>query len=445
MSLVLRWSVGGLLAALTLCPALWADSTDMVESHFLRDISRLKVDEQQVAQAGIRKLAGKRIAFYTDLPSGNEIDALPEIFDQAFPQWREYFGVAAEASAEWRALGCLMKDRERFRRAGLLPPDVPDFPNGYARNFEFWLFDQPTDYYRRHLFLHEGTHVFMITQLGAMGPPWFGEGLAELLGLHRWRDGRLTLGYLPLSREETPLWGRIRIIQDAVAARRALRWQDVLAYDYHAHRQTEPYAWCWAAATLLERQPRYRARFHELFKHATDDDASFSARVERLFAPDWQAICEEWQLLVANMEYGYDVPRSAVDFAAGRPLPPGGARLRVAADRGWQNTGVRLEAGRTYRLTAAGRCTLAQTPRPWSCEPNGVSIRYYRGQPLGLLLAAVRSDQPAPGATTGLLRPWSIGLGAALQPSESGTLFLKLNDSPAELADNQGAYQVRIE
>ena len=443
MSLVLRWSVGGMLVGLALCPALWADSTDMVEPHFLRDIPRLKVDDQRVAQAGIRTLSGKRIAFYTDLPSSSEIDALPEIFDQAFPQWCAYFGVAAKASADWRALGCLMKDRERFRRAGLLPPDVPDFPNGYARNYEFWLFDQPTEYYRRHLFLHEGTHVFMITQLGALGPPWFAEGLAELLGVHRWRDGRLTLGCLPLTREETPMWGRIRIIQDAVAARRALRWQDVLAYGYRAHRQVEPYAWCWAAATLLERHPRYHDRFHKLFKHAADDD--FPGCVERLFAADRQAVCEEWQLFVANMEYGYDVPRNAVDFTPGRPLPASGARVSVAADRGWQNSGVRLEAGRSYRLTAAGRCTLVQTPRPWPCEPNGVSIRYYRGQPLGLLLAAVRNDRPSPGATTGLLRPWSIGLGAALQPNESGALFLKLNDSPAELADNQGEFQVRIE
>ena len=50
---------------------------------------------------------------------------------------------------------------------------------------EFWLFDQPTDYYVRHLLLHEGTHVFMVSFLGGCGPGWYMEGTAELLGTHR--------------------------------------------------------------------------------------------------------------------------------------------------------------------------------------------------------------------------------------------------------------------
>ena len=61
--------------------------------------------------------------------------------------------------------------------------------------------------------------------------------------------------------------------------------------------------------------------------------------------------------------------------------------VSVAADRGWQSSGVRVDAGKSYRLRAAGRYQVADRPQPWPCEPGGVSIRYYRGRPLGILLA----------------------------------------------------------
>ena len=62
----------------------------------------------------------------------------------------------------------------------------------------------------------------MNTVMGGCGPPWYMEGMAEYLATHRWHDGRLTLGYMPPNRDEVPQWGRIRIIQDAVAQHRAV-------------------------------------------------------------------------------------------------------------------------------------------------------------------------------------------------------------------------------
>jgi hypothetical protein len=73
-----------------------------------------------------------------------------------------------------------------------------------------------------------------------------------------------------------------------------------------------------------------------------------------------------------------------------------------------------------------------------------VSIRYYKGRPLGILLAAVRPDHPKPESTTALLRSTVIGLGTTLSPTETGTLFLKINDSPGELDDNAGELKVDV-
>ena len=76
----------------------------------LREAPRLAVNEARAAELGIRKRSGKHIRLFTDLPSGEEVDALPEVFDQAFRQWCAYFGVDAAAHADWKVTGFLMKD-----------------------------------------------------------------------------------------------------------------------------------------------------------------------------------------------------------------------------------------------------------------------------------------------------------------------------------------------
>jgi hypothetical protein len=402
----------------------------------------VQVDDARVAAAGLRKLVGKRLTLYTDLPAAEAVDTLPEAFDQAFPQWCEYFEVDPAEHADWRMTGFLMNERSPFVRLGLLPRRLPEFPNGFQWGHVLWLYEKPSDYYRRHLLLHEGTHGFMSTLLGGYGSLWYKEGIAEMLATHRWHDGRLTLNYLPQDREEVPLWGRIKIVKGDVAARRGRRLQNVIEYSIGGRSDLEPYAWSWAATTLLQRHPRYRDRFWKLRANVQHPD--FTERFRQLFRDDWGELCEEWQLFAAGLEYGHDVPSTAIDFTPGKPLPSSGAVATVLAKRGWQNSGLRLERGTAYRLRATGRYQVADQPQVWWCEPGGVSIRYYGGRPLGVLLAAVRPDNPQPGGASALLRPVVVGLGTTLTPEQTGTLYLKINDSAAELDDNAGELQVRV-
>ena len=142
--------------------------------------------------------------------------------------------------------GFIMKDKARFQSTGLLPADLPHFLHGYSRNNLLWLYEQPSDYYRRHLLLHEGTHGFMNTVLGGCGPPWYMEGMAELLATHRLADGRLTLNSMPANRDEVPEWGRIRIIKDAVAAGRGVTVAGVVGLPAQEFLNNDSYAWSWA-------------------------------------------------------------------------------------------------------------------------------------------------------------------------------------------------------
>jgi hypothetical protein len=423
------------------------------------DYQRIQVDDEKAAAAGIRKIEGKRITLYTDI-AGAEIDRLPAIFDLAFPQFCEYFRVKPKTVADWHATGFLMKDKKKFDEAGLIPAGLPNFPHGFSWNYDLWLFDQKSDYYRRHLLLHEGVHSFMNTVLGGCGAPWYMEGMAEMLATHAYRDGRLMLNYFPQSRDEVPELGRIRIIHDDLAANRGLPLEKILAYPPSAHHSNDAYAWSWAAAKLFDTHPRYQQRFRELPKDVLHPD--FNADFRKLFADDLPDMYQEWQVFIDSLEYGYDIPRTVIDFTPGRPVADSGEPITVtvAADRGWQNSGLRVEEGRKYELTAVGRWKKTVRPKLWAglkdppeqieLEPGGISIRYYRGQPVGLLQAAVRPDAPQPDAgsqnsKTPFSSPIAVGLDAALTPATSGTLYYKLNDSAADLSSNDGEVKVEIQ
>ena len=169
----------------------------------------------------------------------------------------------------------------------------------------------------------------------------------------------------------------------------------------------------------------------------------FNQIFRKQFADDWEPLNEEWQLFVDQLVYGYDLPREAVDFRPGEPLPADGTTVKVRADRGWQSTGIELEAGKRYQLAAQGRYQVATEPKPWLSTPAGITIRYWKGKPLGALLAAVR---PADGGETenAFLTPLVIGMAKEIAPISTGTLYLRINDSPAERSDNSGSADVRI-
>lgn len=409
----------------------------------------VEVDEARARAAGIHKVSGPRLVLYTDVPIDQEIKDLPAAFEQAFPEWCRYFGVDAAQHADWRMTGFLMKkmkDKSPFEKLGLVPGELPRFENGFARNYDFWLYEQASAYYRRHLVLHEGTHGFMLTVLGNCGPSWYMEGVAELLATHRWTDGTLTLNVMPRSRDEVPMWGRIKIVQDECLAGRAMPLDRILSYRPDDYVAREPYGWCWAVAALLDGHPRYQERFRLLPRLVLDPD--FTQRFRTIIGDDWPDLEDQWEVLVAGLEYGYDVPAAAVEFAPGKPLGAEGARVTVDAARGWQSSGVHLEAGRTYRISARGRYQVAKEPKTWWCEPGGVSIRYYQGRPLGMLLAGIRGDSVSNDGKgdriSGLIHPVAVGLEATLTPDRAGTLYLRINASPAELADNAGTLTVEV-
>jgi hypothetical protein len=392
---------------------------------------------------GLRRIEGRYLTLITDLPTSDEIERLPGLFDQAVPQWVDYFGVEPDRLEGWRLTGHLIKDRNVFDRAKLLPDRLPTFDHGYSIDYQFWLYDQESDYYRRHLLLHEGAHSFMNTLLGGCGPPWYMEGIAEHLATHRIVDGKLQTRWFPTDRDAVPLWGRVRLVQDAVAAGKRLDIGQVMAIHPGGDRTNLGYAWTWALAAFLDGHPRYQQAFRKLGRSAAH--AGFDERFEAVYAAERSELDLEWSMFADQIDYGYDLQRAAIFFDPPvAPTTAGKKQVTIAVDRGWQSTGIRLAPGQTYELRASGQFSVAQEPRPWISEAQGVSIHFYRGRPLGMLLMAIRPDEVGADGDKLFLAPVAVGAGMRIRPSKGGVVYLKINDSPAKLADNQGALTIEI-
>ena len=393
---------------------------------------------------GIRCFESRRLRLYTDIPA-EKAELLPPLTDRLYDALEAYFGAMPpdRAGTDFQMTGYLIRDLALFREAGLVPDDLPSFEHGRHRANEFWLRDQDFDYYRAHLLLHEAVHCFMTYLPDSQSPVWYLEGMAEHFATHRHEpDGSVSFGIMPQTREEVPGWGRTTIIRQEFSDNRPLNITQIFGLTPRDFATPIPYAWSWGLCHFLTKHPRYAELFQELGRGSRG--SRFVERFEELFQNEVADLAAEWALFVVNLQYGYDVPRSAIVFDAGQPLTGAQSKpIEIVADHGWQSTHVELQAGKTYRVIATGQVTLADTPKPWVSEPQGISFDYADGQPVGLLLGCLRASQSQ--AAESMLRVLPIGPERTFSAPLTGTLYLRINDGWNRLADNRGAYTVRVE
>ena len=398
---------------------------------------------QKLQRLGLRVIEGDHLTLVTDVPPSAEIEELPKVAAAALPLLAEYFGIAAEELDGWRVQACLIADRSKFDAAGLMPPMPHDaFPHALSMGYELWVNEQPSVYYTRALLLHELTHSLMSTRLGGCGPGWYMEAVAELMGAHAWNAAadKLRLRDMPADKTDVPFWGRVPLVRKAPAP---LTIDAVMRIDNNRSLEVDAYAAVWSLAKFMDTHPRYRDRFRKLPRIVLRQD--FNDRFHRGFAKDWEMLSAEYQLFAATLEYGHDIEREAIAFREGEPLGDNPRVADIRADRGWQPAGVAVTAGETYRYTAEGRFVIARDPdgTPWPCEANGITITYHAGRPLGQLLGVVEQLGGKAGAG-GFLESFPLDTSGQFTAPATGALYLRVNDRPNQLAENEGRLQVTL-
>ena len=160
---------------------------------------------------GLYELKSPRLTLVTDIPIDDELKSWPGLVEHSLNQWQLYFDVSEERLAGLKVHATLIGDRPGLTKLGLLD-GVPGFDEGYQHGNRIYVREQPTIYFRRHLFLHELTHWIVWELYGGGGSPWFMEGMAEMQATHLMSGGKLMLCMIPATKEQVPGWGRLRML-----------------------------------------------------------------------------------------------------------------------------------------------------------------------------------------------------------------------------------------
>ena len=403
----------------------------------------LPVTVEQLKKLGIDVYESKRLKLFTDIDP-KVAKTLPPLVDQAYVAWEEYFGKLPPArdESEVQINGYLMKDKTNFVSEGLLRADLLDQFHGRQIGYQFWMMDQEQDYYRRHLLLHEATHAFMWAIPHLDVPYSHLEGMAEHFGTHRLVGGKLQTRLMPFNRADFRGHDRLFLMRRDVKQRGIPELLDISEWkSANFQALNESYAWAWGQSVFFDVNPRTRERFRKMAKSLTNPLAWKTFEIE--LQPDLPEVVTEWNLFAADAWEGFDFERAAITFREGIPLMKS-QRAEIRADRGWQSSGVLVEKDRRYEIVATGQFTLAEKPKPWVSEADGITFRYHNDRPLGQLLATIRPMKKAENETEPMIDVKPLGNKSVFEAPRSGTLYLRLNDHPAELSDNRGSVTVEI-
>ena len=429
------------------------------------------IELQLVVDAGLTVYSGNHLILFSDIRDPKKAYDLIRSYDAAVPQWCEYFGIDVKRARHWKLRAFLLQGADktqRFEQAKLFTEKLPPFAAGYQKYHNIYLFDQPGPYYTRHLLLHEGTHAFMEWFLNGYGAPWYSEGMAEKLAVHKRTEDSIKLNYRLPSRDEAPYWGRVKLIKDEYAAGDAMTLSDVLAIPGEAFRNVRYYAWAWAGCEFFDNHPLTKQAFRELKKSAALPPEQFTTDFKEKLKPNWDQLVKDWAIFIEEMDYGVEIQRSRIIAAADLDKAnPVAHHYSIQTDHGWQQTRLTVKSGDRLKIQSSGRFTVSQTvaPRttaddkpatsgektyPWYCESNGVTLEYYRGKPLGMLTAGVLFLDSERENTKGALGWRVIPIPAAGPEREitipaDGVLCFRINESPAKLDDNKGALDVRCQ
>ena len=421
---------------------------------------RPAINAARLAQTGIQIYRGQHLVVLSDLPA-QQVSGLPELADSLFDALEKHFGKlpAAVDDSSFQVTGHLIGDEQKFRQSGLMPSAAFTFAHGKHVNYEFWMFDPPDDYYRRHLMLHEFTHCFMTCESGMRNIPplWYIEGMAEYFATHSRKDeasdGGWQFGILPDQFAGFEGWGRISefrrsILEIADSGNGGVNnlsiapLPKIMPNTVSNFDSGFQYSSSWALCWFLHNHPQHSKAMRPLtaLKHR-DEFIDAAAAIRQSLEPK---LSIDWLLFAEALQEGFDTDRafavhaetpvSLSDISTETP-----AEFSLLADRGWQDSGLRLQRGQTVRVQCTGRFTVNRQPQDWVSEPNGVSIEYVVGRPLGQIVAVLVNTDG-----TAITNRISVGKVAEITSPFDCNLWLQVNDSSNSLGNNSGQVKVSL-
>lgn len=415
---------------------------------------RPELNRSELAQHGLHVLESRRLILVTDVPLA-EVKDLPPLADALFDELERQLGTLAPdaAKADFQVTGYVIDAKERFQKAGVMPSEEFQFQHGRHRGYQFWMNNQNLDYRRRHLLLHEFVHCFLMCEHGMQDIPplWYTEGIAEFFATHEMKaeSSRSRFGILPPGPDGFEGWLPVAEIRNGLKQANGVGTQSDIPWSLESMRYPASsnfttnmqYAHAWSLVWLLRNHPELQPYVRN-FKHVRTRQDFLDAE-RTIPAALQERLAFVWPLFVTSVVEGMDPVRSLPTIKTPPPrtlaAENSSTTVNIAADRGWQPAGIRLQAGQGIELSCTGKYSVHDQPRPWISEPQGITIDYYLGRPIGEVTAMLVSISP-----TYTPRQIPIGRGAQLTATEDCELWLQINDSAASRSGNSGTVEVRI-
>ncbi|MFN6305110.1 MAG: hypothetical protein ACK6AT_04140 [Planctomycetota bacterium] len=399
---------------------------------------------QVESAAGIKRFSKNQWTILTDLPIDQEIESWPSILDQALATWCQKWSIDPAVAKSWPLTIHCIGDRKLFEQAGLLD-QVPAFDDGFQMADRVFLVEQPSNYYRRHLLLHEATHWIMYRAFGGGGAPWFMEGMAELEATHRLDKNILSLAIIPDRPESVPHWGRFKKLSDSIAANGVPKLKRIIYYGNERQDRMDRYCWSWAACVFLRNHPLYWPFLDQSSTPPLDYSLKLSKQFEKSLADRWDDVERDWKLFVDEFGFGYQPTSDLISIEESlRKLETSEASqvsMQLDTTKGWQLLHLPFKQGQGVNITAQGIYVVqVRNQQAWESTPEGLTYRYHRHIPMGKLIGgflSVDNDQP--------LEVFPIGNRHEFKAPADGWLLLRINEPVVDRRDNSGLITIQVD
>ncbi len=392
---------------------------------------------------------GKHIRLQTDVGTSQDAKDYVAAFDAATDQWTQFWNLPPKVVQSWSVDAVIMSDRNVATAAGLMGDRIPDFKFGFAAGNMLYVIAQPSQYYTQHLLLHEGVHSLALHAFGGMGPAWFMEGTAELLATHRGSGPDIVVNRIPHNREQSPYWGRLKVIRDAHASGTIMSLEAIMRQPARLDGDVTSYSWSWAAAMLLTEYPEYNDAFKIMTVAGHNASPELTRQLYSRLNSQWPAVVARFRLMSLALDYGFEWSRERVAISTSDSMFAGDpVVVTIDANQGWQSVGMIFPQRTAINIAAYGEVILAYEPKPelkpWTSQPPGVTIRYHNARPLGQLIGCLVPTNFTSGQTLPALQTFSIAENTTIHIEQPSWLVFRINDAVGELGDNNGSYHLRL-
>lgn len=270
---------------------------------------------------------------------------------------------------------------------------------------------------------HEAVHAFCHLGFGGVGPTWYAEGMAEL-GCY-WRPGDVGVNIDP-------------IVIRYLTTTRPMPLVEVVRPGQTTGDSWQAYAWRWALCYMMVNNPNYSQRFYRLGDLIMRPNTQVSFYSE--FADVAAEVSFEYDQFVRHMGNGYQQELCSWDWKT-KVNPVAGDRWRkcdVEARRGWQASGVKVEAGQSYEVMTQGQWAVGSGE---TVSPNGDETG--RGRLVAAVLVRVEGQGETPPKYE-LSAEIPLGEQIRFNAPVTGHLVLRCQEALTQIGDNEGEIKVAI-